>query len=62
MPFCAALFSYFTCGKTYCSLGTPFHMIFSMDHFTGNKFAIFNYAARLPGGYVDVDRFSFVLR
>lgn len=37
-------------------------MIFSMDHFTGNKFAIFNYAARLPGGYVDVDRFSFVLR
>lgn len=35
------------------------HMIFSMAHFTGNKFAIFNYATRETGGYVDVDFFRY---
>ena len=55
-----ALFSYSTDGTS--SLGTPFHMIFSMDHFTGNKFAIFNYATQQAGGYVDIDSFDFVLR
>ena len=57
-----ALFSYSTDGTSFKSLGTPFHMIFSMDHFTGNKFAIFNYATQQAGGYVDIDSFDFVLR
>lgn len=55
-----ALFSYSTDGKAFHSLGTPFHMIFSLDHFTGNKFAIFNYATRQPGGYVDIDCFDLI--
>ena len=54
-----ARFSYSTDGKTFLPLGSAFHMIFSMDHFTGNKFAIFNYATQHSGGYVDVDSFDF---
>ena len=55
-----ARFSYSTNGKEFTSFGTPFHMIFSMDHFTGNKFAIFNYATQQAGGYVDVDSFELI--
>ena len=54
-----ALFSYSTDGVNYKQLGTPFHMIFSMDHFTGNKFSIFNYSTRQTGGYVDIDSFEY---
>ena len=45
--------------RTWNSLGTRFHMIWSMAHFTGNKFAIFNYATQSAGGYVDVDFFRY---
>lgn len=54
-----ALFSYSLDNKTWTQLGDKFHMIFSMAHFTGNKFAIFNYATRETGGYVDVDFFCY---
>lgn len=54
-----ALFSYSLDNKTWTQLGDKFHMIFSMVHFTGNKFAIFNYATRETGGYVDVDFFCY---
>ena len=57
-----ANFAYSTDGQQFSPLGTPFHMIFSMDHFTGNKFAIFNYATQQAGGYVDVDNFEFRLK
>lgn len=50
-----AIFSYSLDDKTWTPLGDKFHMIFSVVHFTGNKFAIFNYATQTPGGYVDVD-------
>lgn len=52
-----ACFLYSTDGIHFLNIGTPFHMIFSMAHFTGNKFAIFNYATQAAGGYVDVDEF-----
>ena len=55
-----ARFSYSTDGRDFLPLGTPFHMIFSMKHFTGNKFAVFNYATRQSGGYVDVDSFDLL--
>ena len=55
-----AIFSYSTDGKKFNSFGKPFHMIFSMAHFTGNKFAIFNYATRQVGGFVDIDYFDFI--
>lgn len=54
-----ARFSYSTNGEMFMPFGKPFHMIFSMEHFTGNKFAIFNYATQQVGGYVDVDSFEF---
>lgn len=54
-----ALFSYSFNDKEWMQLGDGFHMIFSTAHFTGNKFAIFNYATKMAGGYVDVDFFRY---
>lgn len=54
-----AVFSYSLDDKSWTQLGDKFHMIFSMAHFTGNKFAIFNYATKTAGGYVDVDFFRY---
>lgn len=54
-----ARFFYSLDGSNFERLGSDFHMIFSMDHFTGNKFAIFNYATLYEGGWVDVDSFEF---
>ena len=34
-------------------------MIFNLDHFTGNRFAIYNYTTRESGGWVDVDWLRF---
>lgn len=55
-----ALFYYSTDGKRWSALGTPFHMVYTLKHFMGNRFAIFNYATKEAGGYVDVDYFHFV--
>ena len=54
-----ATFSYSLDDKEWKQLGEKFHMIFSMKHFTGNKFAIFNYATKTAGGCVDVDFFRY---
>lgn len=54
-----ARFYYSTDGKRFRLLGKNFHMIFSMAHFTGNKFAIFNYSTRNAGGFVDIDEFIY---
>ena len=54
-----AFFSYSLNDKDWNRLGDKFHMIFSMKHFTGNRFAIFNYATKTGGGYVDVDFFRY---
>ena len=54
-----AVFSYSLDDSNWTQLGDKFHMIFSMAHFTGNKFAIFNYATQTVGGYVDVDFFRY---
>ena len=55
-----ATFSYSTDnGRSWKLVGEPFHMIFSMKHFIGNKFAIFCYSTLTPGGYADFDYFNF---
>lgn len=54
-----ATFWYSTDDKNWIRLGGDFHMVFNMTHFTGNKFAIFYYATKTAGGYVDVDFFRF---
>ena len=45
-----AQFSYSLDDTNWTPIGDKFHMIFSMAHFTGNKFAIFNYATKAAGG------------
>ncbi len=53
-----AHFYYSTDNKEYIPFGKELDMKFDLSVFTGNKFAIFNYATRTLGGYVDVDWFS----
>lgn len=41
-------------------IGTDFKMRFDYTRlFMGSKFAIFNYATKSLGGYIDVDYFDF---
>lgn len=55
-----ATFQYSTDGKIWNEIGRPVKMTF--DHsrmFMGSKFALFNYATKCPGGYVDIDYFDY---
>ena len=55
-----ARFSYSLDGKAWIPVGLPIKMKFDYTRmFMGSKFAIFNYATRSVGGYVDVDSFDY---
>ena len=55
-----ARFSYSLDGKAWIPVGLPIKMKFDYTRmFMGSKFAIFNYATRSLGGYVDVDSFDY---
>jgi arabinoxylan arabinofuranohydrolase len=54
-----ATFYYSPDNKNWTQLGTKFHMIYNLVHFMGNRFAIYNYATKEPGGYVDIDFFNY---
>ena len=54
-----ATFFYSQDGKEWKPLGENFRMVFNLEHFMGNRFAIFNYATRESGGWVDIDWFRF---
>jgi beta-xylosidase len=55
-----APFSYSLDGKRYHAVGEPVRMSFDYRRmFMGSKFAIFNYATKQTGGYVDVLSFSY---
>lgn len=54
-----ATFLYSQDEKEWKPLGNSFHMVFNLEHFVGNRFAIFNYATKQSGGWVDVDWFHF---
>ena len=54
-----ATFFYSQNGKEWMPLGEDFRMVFNLDHFMGNRFAVFNYATKESGGWVDVDWFRF---
>jgi len=43
--------------KSWTPIGSPLKMEYSMPHFMGYRFGLFNYATRTPGGYVDFDWF-----
>ena len=53
-----ARFFYSTDNKEYIPFGDEMEMRFDLSVFTGNKFAIFNYATKALGGYIDVDWFT----
>ena len=52
-----AQFYYSLSGKSLYRIGETLRMIYSLVHFTGYRFAIFNYATKTTGGYVEVDWF-----
>ena len=56
-----ATFAYSLDGKDWTAIGSAYKMIFDYRRlFMGSKFAIFCYATKRAGGYVDVDEFNFI--
>ena len=54
-----ALFYYSLNGKDWTRIGAELSMKYTLDLFTGYRSAIFNYATKSTGGYVDVDYFRY---
>lgn len=52
-----ATFSYSLDGKTWTAIGQPLRMAYTLPHFMGYRFALFNYATQSAGGWVDFDYF-----
>lgn len=51
---------YSTDGEAWTPIGSKFQMRFDyLRHFMGTKFALFNYATKKTGGYVDFDFFRY---
>jgi beta-xylosidase len=46
-----------TDGKKWTEIGQPLRMAYTLPHFMGYRFALFNYATRTAGGFVDFDYF-----
>ncbi len=52
-----ARFFYSLDGKNWAALGKPLRMTYTLPHFMGYRFALFHFATRTPGGFVDFDSF-----
>jgi beta-xylosidase len=52
-----ATFFYSLDGKQWASIGTTLAMAYTLPHFMGYRFALFNYASKQMGGYTDFDFF-----
>jgi len=52
-----AHFFYSLDGQKWEPIGTPLQMAYTIPHFMGYRFGLFNYASRQTGGYVDFDFF-----
>lgn len=50
-----ALFYYSTDGTTWTRLGEPLQMVYTLAHFMGARFGLFNFATREACGFVDFD-------
>ena len=50
-------FYYSLDGTKWKTIGNTLNMSYTIPHFMGYRFAIFNYATQATGGYVDVDYF-----
>jgi beta-xylosidase len=53
-----ANFYYSLNGKKWTPIGSQLKMEYSMPHFMGYRFGLFNYATKTPGGFVDFDYFN----
>jgi len=52
-----ALFYYSLDGKNWKQIGDHLKMEYSMPHFMGYRYGLFNYATKSVGGFVDFDWF-----
>ncbi|GAB3723671.1 glycoside hydrolase family 43 protein [Hymenobacter agri] len=52
-----ATFLYSLDGKAWQPVGGPLKMAYTLPHFMGYRFGLFNYATQAPGGYADFDYF-----
>ncbi len=52
-----AEFYYSLDGKTWKHIGSTLHMAYTLPHFMGYRFGLFNYATKETGGFVDFDFF-----
>lgn len=50
-------FYYSLDGKNWKPIGEPLSMSYTIPHFMGYRFGLFNYAEKVPGGYVDFNYF-----
>jgi beta-xylosidase len=50
-------FFYSLDGKTWDKIGSALYMQYTLPHFMGYRFGLFNYATKSAGGYVDFDYF-----
>ena len=53
-----ANFFYSLDGKTWMAIGNQLTMTYTLPHFMGYRFGLFNYATRNIGGYADFDFFQ----
>ena len=53
-----AMFYYSLCGKDWRRIGKNLNLIYKLTHFTGYRFALFNFATKFSGGYADFDCFQ----
>ncbi len=52
-----AQFFYSLDGKSWTSVGSELKMTYTLPHFMGYRFGLFNYATKTPGGFADFDFF-----
>jgi len=52
-----ASFFYSLDGRSWLSIGKPLKMSYTIPHFMGYRYALFNYATQNVGGYADFDYF-----
>jgi beta-xylosidase len=50
-----AYFCYSLDGKTWTKIGTVLRMAYTLPHFMGYRFGLFNFATKTPDGFVDFD-------
>jgi beta-xylosidase len=52
-----ARFFYSLDGKSWTAIGSTLHMAYTLPHFMGYRFGLFNYATKETGGFTDFDFF-----